>query len=165
MVPTDVSFFSSTITVSLSASGNGFTGTIPSVLGQLSSMRKLFGRCPPLLYAPCVLTVVVLTEQIWLSSNALTGTVPSELGNLTNLSELLSPMQSVSLSSKGFSLIVKHLQESLIFQTTTLSGACPAKSASTCPPLDVSPNWNPIACQKLAAPVVQLASNQKQPIS
>ena len=66
-----------------------FTGTIPSSLGKLPALTRLFlngneltGTIPPELGGLAAL------EQLRLNDNDLTGSLPAELGELANLSEL-----------------------------------------------------------------------------
>ena len=70
----------------LKLNGNGLTGPIPAVLGDLAFLRvlglgsnELVGPLPP------ELGNLAALEELSLSANALTGPIPGELGNLVNL--------------------------------------------------------------------------------
>ena len=70
-------------------SGNGLTGTIPSALGELTSLRYLSlsknNLSGPI---PSELGRLSNLEKLRLWSNQLTGPIPSELGNLSSLTEM-----------------------------------------------------------------------------
>ena len=67
-------------------SGNSLTGTIPSELGDLSSIERLYLGANLLTGTiPSALGNLSSVERLVLGNNSLTGTIPSELGGLSNL--------------------------------------------------------------------------------
>ena len=74
---------------SLALSENGLNGSIPSELGNLSNLERLYLGGNQLT-GPIPSSLGNLTNLTWLSldGNQLTGSVPSSLGNLVNLTEL-----------------------------------------------------------------------------
>jgi hypothetical protein len=65
---------------------NQLTGNIPSELGQLSNLSKLYLQNNQLSGSiPSELGNLSNLDDLWLSNNQLTGTIPAEIGNLTNL--------------------------------------------------------------------------------
>lgn len=70
--------------------GNGLSGSIPSSLGELSNLERLYldknkltGRIPDALGDLSILRV------LWLEGNGLTGPIPSSFGELSNLAVLV----------------------------------------------------------------------------
>ena len=75
--------------VALDISSEGLTGTIPSELGSLANLRRLFLYNNQLAgEIPTELGSLSNLQQLLLWGNQLTGAIPSELGSLSNLQSL-----------------------------------------------------------------------------
>jgi Leucine-rich repeat (LRR) protein len=113
--------------VRVELSNNGLTGSIPTAVGDLPSLQRLYlqgnqlgGPIPPEIGSLSVLT------DLYLSANQLTGSIPSEIGNLSDLEWLYLqgnqltgnvPSSLGGLSSLGY----------LDFSHNQLTGAIPAE--------------------------------------
>ena len=115
------------VVTELGLEGNNLTGTLPSAIGNLASLKwlslshnQLSGSIP--------VEIGNLTDlrRLYLDSNSLSGTIPAEIGNLTRLHWLLLSSNSLSgeipseignLTGLGF----------LIIDSNSLSGAIPAE--------------------------------------
>ena len=107
------------------------TGTIPSELGTLSSLRKLSlssnqltGEIPP------ELDSLASLEFLSLASNRLTGEIPSELGNLANL-ELLFLSSNRLIGEIPSELGNLANLEIVFLASNQLTGCIPASLRST----------------------------------
>ena len=115
------------VVTELDLNGNNLTGTLPSAIGNLASLKwlslshnQLSGSIP--------VEIGNLTDlgRLYLDSNSLSGAIPAEIGNLTRLHWLLLSSNSLSgeipseignLTGLGF----------LIIDSNSLSGAIPAE--------------------------------------
>ena len=115
------------VVTELDLNGNNLTGTLPSAIGNLASLKwlslshnQLSGSIP--------VEIGNLTDlrRLYLDSNSLSGAIPAEIGNLTRLHWLLLSSNSLSgeipseignLTGLGF----------LIIDSNSLSGTIPAE--------------------------------------
>ena len=76
-------------TTELNLSDNGLIGEIPSEIGDLINLEKLYLNNNQLTGSiPSEIGDLINLEKLYLNSNQLTGLIPPSIGNLTNLKEL-----------------------------------------------------------------------------
>lgn len=111
-------------------SGNNLTGEIPSELGSLTHLRRLYLQRNGLSGSiPKTLGSLALNEALFLHRNALSGTIPAELGNLSNLRWLALNANQLSGTVPAQLGDLSELRW-LNFDENELSGALPAELGS-----------------------------------
>ena len=108
-------------------SENNLTGEIPSELGSLSRLRRLYlqrnGLSGPI---PASFGNLAMNEALFLHRNALSGEIPAELGNLSNLNWLALNANQLSGNIPAELGDLSELQW-LNLDENELSGALPAE--------------------------------------
>ena len=114
----------------ISLSSNGLSGSIPSELGNLTNLTRLYliannlsGSIPPELGN--------LTKLTWLflNSNSLSGSIPSELDNLSNLERLYLNANSLSGSIPAWLGTLSNM-EWLYLNGNSFTGTIPSELSS-----------------------------------
>ena len=114
----------------ISLSSNGLSGSIPSELGNLTNLTRLYliannlnGSIPP--------EVGNLTKLTWLflNSNSLSGSIPSELDNLSNLERLYLNANSLSGSIPAWLGTLSNM-EWLYLNGNSFTGTIPSELSS-----------------------------------
>ena len=109
---------------------NQLTGSIPSSLGNLGSLKLLWLWRNQLTGSiPSSLGELTQLEVLWLGSNRLTGSIPSTLGNLSNLTELSLNANQLSGSIPSSLGSLSNLRR-LSLRDNQLSGSIPSSLGS-----------------------------------
>jgi len=104
---------------------NNLTGTLPSSIGNLEMLERLFLSSNQLNGAiPASIGNLETLERLYLSSNQLSGTIPASISNLDNLSELNLSSNQLSGDIPASIGNLANLSE-LNLYSNQLSGAIP----------------------------------------
>ena len=110
--------------------GNELTGTIPPELGGLAALEQLRLNDNDLTGAlPAELGELANLRELWISDNALTGAIPSELGSLSKL-EVLSLLNNGLTGSIPSELGSLSKLTQLSLSNNALTGSIPTELAN-----------------------------------
>ena len=115
------------VVTELNLEDNNLTGTLPSEIGDLTSLELLDLFDNDLTSSiPAEIGNLTNLESLWLENNSLTGEIPTEIGNLTSLEGLWLDGNSLSSVIPAEIGNLTNL-ETLSLSSNSLSGAIPAE--------------------------------------